>query len=71
MTPVPAVMVRMKTKLNKLEIDAKNIYRRLSRCKQLGGLVPVFRLGVPIRYKASKLWYSLKIPMLYEKRTLV
>ena len=44
----------------------KWIYRRLSRCKQLGGLVPVFRLGVPLRYKASKLWYPLKIPLLYK-----
>ena len=29
-----------------------DIYRRLSRRKQLGGLVLVFRLGVPLRYKA-------------------
>ena len=34
--------------------DVLIIYRRLSRCMQLGGLVPVIRLGVPIRCKASK-----------------
>ena len=43
------------------------IHRWLSRCKQLGGLVPVVRLGVPLlgvllRYKASKLRYPLNIP---------
>ena len=43
-----------------------SVYRRLSSCKQLGGLVPVFRLGVPLRYEASKLRYSLKIPQLYK-----
>ena len=43
-----------------------NIYRRLSRCKQLGELVPVFRLWVSPRYKTSKLWYPLKIPPLYK-----
>ena len=31
------------------------IKRRLSRCKQLRGLVPVVRLGVPLRCKAGKL----------------
>ena len=35
------------------------INRRLSRCKQLGGLIPVVRLGVPLRYKASKSGYPL------------
>ena len=35
-------------------------YRRLSRCKQLGGLVRVSWLGVPPRYKASKFCYPLK-----------
>ena len=34
-------------------------YRRLSRSKQLGGLVPVLRLGVPLRCKATKLEYPL------------
>ena len=29
------------------------IYRRLSRCKQLGGLLP----GVPLRYKVGKSVY--------------
>ena len=38
---------------------------------QLVGLVPVLRLGVPVRYKASKLWYPLKIPPLFKKRMLV
>ena len=46
------------------------IYRRFSRSKQLGGLVPVLWLGVPLRCKASKLWFPLKIPPLYKKRTL-
>ena len=41
--------------------------RRLLRCKQLGGLVPGFRLGVPLRYKKGKLGYPLKIPPLYKK----
>ena len=35
-----------------------SIHRQLSRCKQLGGLVPVFRMGVPPRHKASKLCYK-------------
>ena len=47
------------------------IFRRLSRYKQHGGLVPVSWLGVPLRYKASKLWYPLKIPPLYKKRVFV
>ena len=29
----------------------ENIYRRFSRRVQVGGLVPVFELGVPPRYK--------------------
>ena len=29
------------------------------------GLVPVLRLGVLLRYKASKFWYPIKIPPLY------
>ena len=36
------------------------IHRRLSRCMQIGGLVPVVCLGVPPRYKASKLCNSLR-----------
>ena len=36
-----------------------DIYRRLSRYKQLGELEPVARLGVLLRYKASKLCYPL------------
>ena len=36
-----------------------DIYRWLSRNEQLGGLVPAFRLGVPLRYRASKLWNPL------------
>ena len=44
------------------------IHRRLSRSRQLGGLVPVVRLGVPIRCKAGKLKYPLKIPPLVKKR---
>ena len=47
------------------------IHRWLSRSRQLGGLVPVFRLGVPLRCKASKLEYPLRIPPLIKKRTLV
>ena len=39
-----------------------NINRRLSRWKQLGGLVPVCRLGVPLRCKAGKLKYPQRIP---------
>ena len=31
------------------------IYRRLSKYKQLGGLIPVLWLGVPLRCKATKL----------------
>ena len=44
---------------------SKYIQRWLSRCKQLRGLVPVVRLGVPLRCKASKLWYPLKIPLFF------
>ena len=47
------------------------IYRPLSRLIQLGGLVLVFRLGVPRKYKASKFGCPLKIHPLYKKRTLV
>ena len=54
-----------------LILNKKEIYKRLSRCKQLGGLVPVVRLGVPLRCKASKFGYPLNIPPLYKKRTLV
>ena len=36
------------------------IHRRLLRYKQLGGLEPVARLGVPLRYKASKLCYPIR-----------
>ena len=39
-----------------------HINRRMSRSKHLGGLVPVFRLGVSMRCKASKLEYPLRIP---------
>ena len=46
--------------------DHTIIYRRLSRCKQLGGLVLVIRLGVPLRCKAGKLVYPLNIPPLYK-----
>ena len=35
-----------------------DINRWLSRSRQLGDLVPVFSLGVPLRRKASKLEYS-------------
>ena len=31
------------------------MYRQLLRSGQLAGLVPVFRLGVPLRSKAGKL----------------
>ena len=48
-------------KASRDDLRLKKIYRRLSRCRQLGGLVPVLRLGVPLRYKASKLEYTLKI----------
>ena len=47
------------------------IYRWLSRSKQLGVLVPVLWLGVPLRFKVSKLEYPLRIPPLIKKRTLV
>ena len=30
----------------------KHIHRRLSRYKQLGGWVPAYKLGIPLRYKA-------------------
>ena len=45
---------------------SSSIYRRLSRSCQLVGLVPVFRLGggIPLRCKASKLRYPLRIPRL-------
>ena len=42
------------------------IHRRLSRCKQLGGLVLVVWLGVPLRCKASKLGYPLNIPPIHD-----
>ena len=46
--------------------DVLIIYRRLSRCMQLGGLVPVIRLGVPIRCKAGVatlfVWRAEKLP---------
>ena len=45
-----------------------NIYRRLSRWKQLGGLVPVLWLGVPPRCKASKLKYSYLQVFIYKSR---
>ena len=45
------------------------IYRRLLRFRQLGGLVPVVRLGISLRYKASNLEYPLKIPPFYNKRS--
>ena len=44
------------------------IYRRLLRSRQLGGLVPVFRLGVSLRSKASKLENMTKIFL--QRRTL-
>ena len=37
----------------------ESMYRWLLRFKQLGDLVPVIRLGVPLRCKASKLGYPL------------
>ena len=43
----------------------------MSRSRQLGGLVPALRLGVPLRCKAGKLEYLLRIPPLVKKRTLV
>ena len=52
-------------------ISSSHIYRRLSRSWQLGGIVPVFRRGVPLRCKASKLWYPIRIPPLVKERTLV
>ena len=36
-----------------------------------GGLVLVFKLGVPLRSKAGKLKYPLRIPLEINKRTLV
>ena len=50
---------------NVYDVSYGNLVTYIDGCKQLGGLVPVFRLGVPLRYKASKLWYALKIPPLY------
>ena len=47
------------------------IYRRLLWSRQLGGLVPVFRLGFPLRCKASKLEYPLRIPPFVKKITIV
>ena len=44
------------------------IYRWLWRSRQLGRLVPVFILGVPLRCKASKLEYPLRIPTLIKKK---
>ena len=48
-----------------------DMYRRLSRSRELGGLVLFFRLRVPLRCKASKREYPLRIPLLVKKRTLV
>ena len=51
---------------NALSIERlSSIYRRLLRSWQLGGLVLVFRLGVPLRCKASKLWYPLCMHVCY------
>ena len=36
-----------------IKILTSIIYRRFLRSRQLGGLVPVFRLGVPLRYEAN------------------
>ena len=50
------------------EKAAGSIHRWLSGSRQLGRLVLVFRLGVPLRCKASKLEYPLRIPPLVKKR---
>ena len=44
------------------------IHSQLSRSWQLGGLVPVFSLGVPLRCKASKLRNPLRIPPLGKEK---
>ena len=49
--------------------DFTEIYRQLSRYKQLGGWVPALTLGIPLRYNARELCYPL-IP-LYKKRTCI
>ena len=36
-----------------------SMYRRFSRSRQLGGLVPVFWLGVPLRYNSEHVWDQL------------
>ena len=39
----------------------------MSRYKQLGGLEPVARLGVPLRYKASKpRYWGLRLTLCYD-----
>ena len=81
MTPPPSPSVTLKKLLYYLQLYIQLhkssyplayllvvIYSRFSRSRQLGGRMPVFRLGVPPRYKASKLWYSLKIPPLIKER---
>ena len=43
------------------------IFSRLSRRRQLGVLVPLLRLGVPLRCKACKLCDPLRYPPLIKK----
>ena len=48
----------------------KILHRGLLRSRQQGGLVMVFRLGVPLRCKAIKLKYPLRILPLVKKKHL-
>ena len=56
----PSVQIRILT-------DHGSLKGYVDGCRgvdSLGGLVPVFRLGVPLRCRASKLEYPLRIPPL-------
>ena len=56
----PFEMPQLVKVMSSSEKTRPQIYRRLSRCKQLGGWVPALRLGIPLRYNSCELCYPLR-----------